>query len=76
MPLNQKNELAQVVGESTLPIEHNGGEGWTIFHWGTLQVLRAFKPHVFYASSTDPPSSSGGWKTSQKKPPTTQKQSC
>ena len=55
MPLNQKNELAQVVEESTLPIDHNGGDGWTILHGDTLQIIRAFKPQVFDALITDPP---------------------
>ena len=72
MPLNQKNELAQVVEESTLPIEHNGGDGWTILHGDTLQIIRAFKPQVFDALITDPPYASGGWKPAEKNRTTTQ----
>ena len=75
MPLNQKNELAQVVEESTLPIEHNGGDGWTILHGDTLQIIRAFKPQVFDALITDPPYASGGWKPAEKNRTTTQKYS-
>ena len=75
MPLNQKNELAQVVEESTLPIDHNGGDGWTILHGDTLQIIRAFKPQVFDALITDPPYASGGWKPAEKNRTTTQKYS-
>ena len=75
MPLNQKNELAQVVEESTLPIEHNGGDGWTILHGDTLQIIRAFKPQVFDALITDPPYASGAWKPAEKNRTTTQKYS-
>ena len=75
MPLNQKNELAQVVEESTLPIKHNGGDGWTILHGDTLQIIRAFKPQVFDALITDPPYASGGWKPAEKNRTTTQKYS-
>ena len=75
MPLNQKNELAQVVEESTLPIEHSGGDGWTILHGDTLQIIRAFKPQVFDALITDPPYASGGWKPAEKNRTTTQKYS-
>lgn len=32
MPLNKTKELAQVVDESILPLEHSGGDGWTILH--------------------------------------------
>ena len=55
MPLNKTKELAQVVDESILPLEHSGGDGWTILHGDTLQIIRAFKPQVFDALITDPP---------------------
>ena len=61
MPLNKTKELAQVVDESILPLEHSGGDGWTILHGDTLQIIRAFKPQVFDALITDPPYASGGW---------------
>ena len=44
MPLSETKELAQVIDETSLPIEHSGGDGWTILHGDTLQVIRAFKP--------------------------------
>lgn len=47
MPLNETKELAQIVDETILPMEHSGGDGWTILHGDTLQVIRAFKPQVF-----------------------------
>ena len=68
MPLNKTKELTQVIDESILPLEHNGGDGWTILHGDTLQIIRAFKPQVFDALITDPPYASGGWKPSEKKP--------
>ena len=60
MPLNETKELAQIVDETILPMEHSGGDGWTILHGDTLQVIRAFKPQVFDALITDPPYASGG----------------
>ena len=75
MPLNETKELAQVVDESILPLEHSGGDGWTILHGDTLQIIRAFKPQVFDALITDPPYASGGWKLSEKNRTTNQKYS-
>ena len=37
------------------PMEHSGGDGWSILHGDTLQIIRAFKPQVFDALITDPP---------------------
>ena len=67
MPLNETKELAQIVDETILPMEHSGGDGWTILHGDTLQVIRAFKPQVFDAIITDPPYASGGWKPAEEK---------
>ena len=75
MPLNETKELAQIVDETILPMEHSGGDGWTILHGDTLQVIRAFKPQVFDALITDPPYASGGWKPSEKNRTTNQKYS-
>ena len=75
MPLNKTNELAQVVDESILPMEHSGGDGWSILHGDTLQIIRAFKLQVFDALITDPPYASGGWKPSEKNRTTNQKYS-
>ena len=75
MPLSETKELAQVIDETSLPIEHSGGDGWTILHGDTLQIIRAFKPQVFDALITDPPYASGGWKPSEKNRTTTQKYS-
>ena len=58
-----------------MPIEHSGGDGWTILHGDTLQIIRAFKPQVFDALITDPPYASGGWKPAEKNRTTTQKYS-
>ena len=41
MPLNETKELAQIVDETILPMEHSGGGGWTVMHGGTLQGIRA-----------------------------------
>lgn len=75
MPLNETKELAQVMDESVLPLTHSGGDGWTILHGDTLQIIRAFKPQVFDALITDPPYASGGWKPSEKNRTTNQKYS-
>ena len=75
MPLNETKELAQIVDETILPMEHSGGDGWTILHGDTLQVIRAFKPQVFDAIITDPPYASGGWKPAEKNRTTNQKYS-
>ena len=61
--------------ESVLPLTHSGGDGWTILHGDTLQIIRAFKPQVFDALITDPPYASGGWKPSEKNRTTNQKYS-
>ena len=66
MPLNETKELSQIVDETILPMEHSGGDGWSILHGDTLQIIRAFKPQVFDALITDPPYASGGWKPSEK----------
>ena len=47
MSLTKTNELTQIIDESMLPMEHSGGDGWTILHGDTLQIIRAFKPQVF-----------------------------
>ena len=75
MPLNETKELSQIVDEAILPMEHSGGDGWSILHGDTLQIIRAFKPQVFDALITDPPYASGGWKPSEKNRTTNQKYS-
>lgn len=60
MSLTKTNELTQIIDESMLPMEHSGGDGWSILHGDTLQIIRAFKPQVFDALITDPPYASGG----------------
>lgn len=75
MPLNETKELSQIVDETILPMEHSGGDGWSILHGDTLQIIRAFKPQVFDALITDPPYASGGWKPSEKNRTTNQKYS-
>ena len=68
MPLNKTKELAQVVDESILPLEHSGGDGWTILHGDTLQIIRAFKPQVSTPSSPIRPMLRAAGKPSEKKP--------
>ena len=75
MSLTKTNELTQIIDESMLPMEHSGGDGWSILHGDTLQIIRAFKPQVFDALITDPPYASGGWKASEKNRTTNQKYS-
>ena len=75
MSLTNTNELTQIIDESMLPIEHCDGDGWSILHGDTLQIIRAFKPQVFNALITDPPYASGGWKPSEKNRTTNQKYS-
>ena len=75
MSLTNTNELTQIIDESMLPIEHCDGDGWSILHGETLQIIRAFKPQVFNALITDPPYASGGWKPSEKNRTTNQKYS-
>ena len=71
MPLNETKELAQIVDETILPMEHSGGDGWTILHGDTLQVIRAFKPQVFDALITDPPTLRAGGSPRRKTAPPT-----
>lgn len=54
MSLTKTNELTQIIDESMLPMEHSGGDGWSILHGDTLQIIRAFKPQVFDALITGP----------------------
>ena len=75
MSLTNTNELTQIIDESMLPIEHCDGDGWSILHGDTLQIIRAFKPQVFDAIITDPPYASGGWKPAEKNRTTNQKYS-
>ena len=76
MPLNEKNQiLADMMDEAILPLEHSGGEGWSILHGDMLRIVKAFNPGVFDAIITDPPYASGGWKQNEKNRTTTQKYS-
>ena len=61
MSLTKTNELTQIIDESMLPMEHSGGDGWSILHGDTLQIIRAFKPQVFDALITDPPYAADDW---------------
>ena len=71
MPLNQNSKLIL----NTNPIEHRGGDGWTILHGDAPRIIRSFRPGVFDAVITDPPYASGGWKPSEKNRTTNQKYS-
>lgn len=73
MTLNETKKFTQVVDQSILPMEHSGGDVWTILQGDTMQIIRAIKPQVFDALITDPPYSSGDWKLSVKNRTTNQK---
>jgi len=72
---NENEELKDIVMEGFPVLEHTGGDGWTILHGDTLNIVRAFRPGVFDAVITDPPYASGGVKPSEKNRTTTQKYS-
>lgn len=71
----KQEELTDMMDPEIFPLEHSGGDGWTILHGDTLQIVRAFKPGVFDAIITDPPYASGGWKQNEKNRTTAQKYS-
>ena len=64
-----------MVNSEIMPIEHSGGDGWTILHGDAPRIIRSFRPGVFDAVITDPPYASGGWKPSEKNRTTNQKYS-
>ena len=68
MPLNQNSKLIL----NTNPIEHRGGDGWTILHGDMLNIIQSFEPGVFDAVITDPPYASGGSRPHEKNRTTTQ----
>ena len=55
MLLKKEQPLDDVITPTLLELEHSGGDGWTILHGDTLQMIRAFKPQAFDALITDPP---------------------
>ena len=75
MPLNKTKELAQVVDESILPLEHSGGDGWTILHGDTLQIIRHSSRRCSTPSSPIRPMLRAAWKPSEKNRTTNQKYS-
>ena len=66
MPLKKNQDLTDMVNSEIMPIEHSGGDGWTILHGDAPRIIRSFRPGVFDAVITDPPYASGGWKPSEK----------
>lgn len=70
-----ETKLYDTISGGLPPLEHTGGDGWTILHGDTLQICRAFRPGVFDAVITDPPYAGGGWKASEKGRSTSQKYS-
>lgn len=75
MPLKKNQDLTDMVNSEIMPIEHSGGDGWTILHGDAPRIIRSFRPGVFDAVITDPPYASGGWKPSEKNRTTNQKYS-
>ena len=75
MPLKKNQDLTDMVKPDIMPIEHSGGDGWTILHGDAPRIIRSFRPGVFDAVITDPPYASGGWKPSEKNRTTNQKYS-
>ena len=75
MPLKKSQDLTDMVNSEIMPIEHSGGDGWTILHGDAPRIIRSFRPGVFDAVITDPPYASGGWKPSEKNRTTNQKYS-
>ena len=75
MPLKKSQDLTDMVKPDIMPIEHSGGDGWTILHGDAPRIIRSFRPGVFDAVITDPPYASGGWKPSEKNRTTNQKYS-
>lgn len=75
MPFKKNQDLTDMVKPEIMPIEHSGGDGWTILHGDAPRIIRSFRPGVFDAVITDPPYASGGWKPSEKNRTTNQKYS-
>ncbi|MCI5729221.1 MAG: site-specific DNA-methyltransferase [Clostridia bacterium] len=75
MSLSETKELTQFMKTNIFPIEHSGGDGWTILHGDTLKVISECKPEVFDAVITDPPYASGGRSQVEKNRTTNQKYS-
>ncbi len=75
MSLSETKELTQFMKANIFPIEHSGGDGWTILHGDTLKVISECKPEVFDAVITDPPYASGGRSQAEKNRTTNQKYS-
>ena len=75
MPLKKSQDRTDMVNSEIMPIEHSGGDGWTILHGDAPRIIRSFRPGVFDAVITDPPYASGGWKPSEKNRTTNQKYS-
>ena len=55
MPLNETKELTQIVDETILPMEHSGGDGWTIlarrYPTGNPSIQAAGVRRHYYRSS-------------------------
>lgn len=64
-----------MVNSEIMPIEHSGGDGWTILHGDMLNIIQSFEPGVFDAVITDPPYASGGSRPHEKNRTTNQKYS-
>ena len=75
MPLKKNQDLTDMVNSEIMPIEHSGGDGWTILHGDAPRIIRSFRPGVFDAVITDPPYASGGSKPNEKNRTTNQKYS-
>ena len=52
MPLKKNQDLTDMVNSEIMPIEHSGGDGWTILHGDAPRIIRSFRPGVFAVSYT------------------------
>lgn len=75
LPNEVKTEQPAIVRPEFVMPQHSGGDGWTMLHGDTIQIVQHFEPGVFDAVITDPPYASGGATAAEKNRTTNQKYS-
>lgn len=75
MPLDITTENNAILKPGFVLPEHAGGDGWTMLHGDTIQIVQQFAPNSFDAIITDPPYASGGATAAEKNRSTNQKYS-
>lgn len=70
-----ETNLYATINNGLPPLEHTGGDGWTILHGDCLRLMCQMQDRVFDAVITDPPYASGGSTPAEKNKSTNQKYS-